>query len=317
MTVGEVRARLERYLGLRRALGFPRRAEERLLRAFVGFVEARARPGPIRAQVALDWACATAGHWGPGGQARRLTVARGCLVHLRAADSEVEIPGPGLLARAVRPQPHIYSAREIAALLKAARRLGPRGALRAHTLATLIGLRVSSGLRAGEALRLQLTDVDLGAAPPRLHIRHTKFRKSRRVPLHPTTAAALRAYAGQRRRLGSDGRCDRCFVSERGGPLTYHGTARTFVALARSLGLRGPVGTPGASLRSLRHTFAVRRLLAWYREGADVPGRLPVLAVYLGHVWPRDTYWYLTATPELLRAAAARFAAHAGVGAVR
>jgi len=317
MTPGEIRARLERYLGLRRARGFAMRAEERLLRDCVGCVEARALPGPIRAQVALDWACATAGRWGPGGQARRLTVVRGFLVHLRALDPQGEVPGPGRLARAVRPQPHIYSKREIVALLGAACRLGPRGALRPHTLAPLIGLRVSSGLRASEALRLHLPDVDLAATPPRLPVRQTKFRKSRLVPLHPTTAAALRAYAGLRRRLGYDGRCDHCFVSERGGPLNYHGTARTFVALARHLGLRGPVGTPGASLHSLRHTFAVRRLLAWYREGPDLSGRLPVLAVYLGHVWPRDTYWYLTATPELLRAAADRFEAHARVGAVR
>jgi integrase len=317
MTAGEVGAHLERYLGLRRALGFAMRAEERLLRAFVGCLAAHALPGPIRAQVALDWACATAGRCGPGGQARRLTVARGFLVYLRATDPGVEVPEPGLLARAVRPQPHIYTEREIAALLGAARRLGPPGALRPHTLATLIGLLVSCGLRASEALRLQLTDVDLAAAPPCLHVRQTKFRKSRLVPLHPTTAAALRAYAEYRRRLGYDGQGEHFFASERGGPLNYHVTARTFVALARSLGLRGPVGTPGASLRSLRHTFAVRRLLAWYREGADVHGRLPVLAIYLGHVWPRDTYWYLTATPELLRAAADRFEAHARVGAVR
>ena len=137
------------------------------------------------------------------------------------------------------------------------------------------------------------------------------------MPLHPTPAAALRADAAQRRRLGYAGRGEHCFVSERGGPLHSHGTARTFVARARPLGLRGPVGTPGASLRSLRHPFAVRRLRAWDREGADVPGRLPGLAVSLGHVWPRETSWYLTATPELLRAAADRCETHDGVGGVR
>jgi integrase len=307
MTPADITARLERYLALRRALGTAMHAEERLLREFVASLTARSVRGPHCAPAALDWACA--GRGGPGWQARRLSVARGFLAHLGATDPTVAVPGPGLLARAVRPQPHLLSEAALATLLRGARALGSPGVPRLYTLATVIGLLASTGLRAGEALRLCCADVDLTAHPPRVAVRETKFRKSRLVPLHPTTAAALRAYATRRRRVATSRAGDAFFVSERGTPLSYHGFARAFVEVARRLGLRGPGGAPGLSPRALRHTFAVRRVLAWYRAGADVAARLPELAVYLGHVRPQDTYWYLTATPDVLRAAAARLEA--------
>lgn len=312
MTTGRLCGQLDAYLALRRALGFAMCPDERLLRDFIAFLDRRGVDGPVRAQAALEWA--TAVSCGPGYQARRLTIARGFLTYVRAVDPRVDVPGPGLLGRARRSVPHIYTPVEVASLLDAARTLGPRGSLRPHTMATLIGVLASCGLRAGEALRLRRTDVELDAPPPRLLIRQTKFRKSRIVPVHATTADALRDYATQRQALGYDGLCDAFFVSERGGPLNYHVTGATFVALARRLGLRGPVGVRGASLHQFRHTFAVERLAAWSRAGADVRARLPVLAVYLGHTRPQNTYWYLTAIPPLLESAAARFDAYASGG---
>jgi len=315
MTAGELHDRLDSYLALRRALGFVMRPDERLLRDFITFLDQRGLDGPVRAHAALEWA--TAVRCGLGHQAHRLTVARGFLTYLRAMDPQVEVPGPGLLGRAQRPLPHIYTAAEMAALLEAARALGPRGSLRPHTMATLIGLLASCGLRAREALRLRLTDVDLAAQPPRLLIRQTKFRKSRLVPLHPTTAAALRDYAARCKALGYDGLRDTFFVSKRGGPLTYRVASWTFRGLAQGLGLRGPGGGRGVSLRHLRHTFAVERLAAWARAGVDVRIRLPELSVYLGHTKPQNTYWYLTATPSLLEPAATRFGVYAsGEGAL-
>jgi integrase len=196
--------------------------------------------------------------------------------------------------------------------MDAARRLGPRDALRPDTVATYIGLLASCGLRASEAIRLTLEDVALTATPPRLTVRQTKFRKSRIVPLHPTTATALNAYADRRKQLGHDGLCDAFFVSERGTPLNYHAIARTFVTLARRADLRGPLGERGMSLHHLRHSFAVARLAAWAQADDNVADRIPALAVYLGHARPQDTYWYLTAAPEVLRPAADRFAAFVG-----
>lgn len=305
---------LERYLALRGALGFAMRAEARLLRNFVGFVEARGLDGPIQVQVTIDWACSTAEHCGPGGQARRLSVARGFLVHLRAAEPDTQVPAAGLLPRAIRRTPHIYSDTEINALMAAARELGPRASLRPHTIATLIGLLRSTGLRANEAIGLSLGDVKLDHDPPLLCVRQTKFRKSRLVPLHRSVVDALHHYTEQRRHLGYDGLCDAFFVSDRGVPFKYHAVAWTFVCLARKVGIRGPAGEKGPTIHCLRHTFAVQRLLAWYQDGIDICARLPELSVYLGHVRPQETYWYLSATPELLRLASDRFETHVLAG---
>lgn len=307
MTAATWHQQLDSYLALRRALGFAMRPEERLLRDFVAQLERRAPDTHSVAQVAVEWATTRAVRGGSGSHARRLSVVRMFLATARATDPRIDLPGTALLHTPRRPTPHVYTPNELTALIEAARTLGPRGALRPHTVATVIGLLASSGLRAGEAIALGLRDVDVHATPPRLIVRQTKCRKSRLVPVHPTTAEALHAYAELRERLRYEGLCDTFFVSERGTPLNYHVLARTFVALARRLGLRGPVGVRGASLHHLRHTFAVERLAAWARAGGNVRDQLPVLAVYLGHVRPQETYWYLTAAPQVLEPAAARF----------
>jgi integrase/recombinase XerD len=308
---GELRVRLERYVALRRAVGFPMRNEERMLRDFVTFVERRGLDEAVRSPAAVEWAC-HGDHRGPTTQARRLSVVRGFLAHVRASVPQTEVPPVGLVVGNRRPIPYIYTDQEIRALVEAARQLGPTDSLRPHTHATIIGLLAASGLRAGEITRLRLEDVRLEVEPPHLRVLDTKFHKSRLVPLHSSTAAALRAYAAQRSHLGYDGLCDRFFVSERPGAIAYQSIRRTFVRLVRRLGLGA--GTQRLRLHDLRHTFAVRRLLTWYREGADVRARLPELSVYLGHLKPEDTYWYLSAVPELLGIAAQRFERFADVG---
>ncbi len=295
--------RLEQYLALRRAVGYQMRKEEHLLRDFLDFTGRSNRS--IKAQAAVEWACST--ECGPRGQSRRLSVVRGFLSHLRAAVATVEIPGRGMLARPIRSQPHIYSQDEIDALLRAARSLGPSGSLRPHTYGTLIGLALSCGLRGSETTRLRNESAELSASPPRLTIVQTKFRKSRLVPLHPSVSSALRDYVTLRDRLGYSGHCDSFFVSERRKPLSYNTVRDTFINLVRQAKIRGLNDSRGATFHSLRHTFAVTRLIDWYRQGVDVTGRLPELSVYLGHVRPEETYWYLTATPELLVEAGKRF----------
>jgi integrase len=307
MTADQWAPHLARYLALRRALGFSMRPQEALLRAFLQYLDAHPVARPAVADIAVTWAATTGGH----NHAQRLSVVRGFLAAVQAADPTFGVPGPGLVQAARRPRPHLYTATEVHALMEAAKDLGPRGSLRPFTVATVIGLLASCGLRASEAIGLDDADVDLTGTPPCLQVRHTKFRKSRVVPLHPTTAVALQQYRATRARLGYDHLCDAFFVSERGRRLTYHTLARAVVGLARRLSLRGPVGTRGASLHHLRHTFAVARLAAWTRAGLTVRDHLPSLAVYLGHVRPQETYWYLTAAPAVLEPAADRFEAFA------
>lgn len=304
MTRADLENHLERYLELRRALGFEMRMESRQLRDFLAFLKEPMPAEPMIAQTAIDWASSRGGqNW----QSKRLSMARCFLVHLRAHQPDVQVPGPGIIPCGVRPTPYIYSEAQIAALMQAASKLGPADSLRPNTYATLIGLLASCGLRPGEAVRLRDGDVELETAPPRVVIRETKFRKSRLVPVDSTTADALRKYASIRKRLGYDGLAQTFFVSESGTPLAYSTVGATFLKIVRSLGIHGHLRSFGPNLRCLRHTFAVRRLLNWYSQGLDVNKLLPNLSVYLGHAKPQNTYWYLTATPELLREAAGRF----------
>jgi len=308
MTGADLENHLERYLELRRALGFEMRVEGRLLRDFLTFLQRRTLAEPLVAQAAVEWASSRGGS---KYQAGRLSMARCFLVHLRAHLPGIQVPATAMIPSGVRPTPYIYSETQIAALMREASALKPAGSLRPHTYATLIGLLASCGLRPGEAVRLRDADVETEATPPRLVIRETKFRKTRLVPVDSSTADALRSYASLRKRLGYDDLTSTFFVSESGAPLVYSTVGATFLDIVRRLGIHGMVRSHGPNLRCLRHTFAVRRLLHWYSQGMDVNKLLPQLSVYLGHAKPQNTYWYLTATPELLRKAGTRFESYA------
>jgi len=173
---------------------------------------------------------------------------------------------------------------------------------------------VSTGLRIGEALQLKVNAVRLESTPPHLHVVEGKFRKSRFVPLHPTTAAKLKAYAHERERQHYDALSDSFFVSESGEPLAYHTCRATFATLLTRAGIRPLArrGRPG--LHGLRHTFTVARMVEWQRAGLPLKDLFPTLSVYLVHVRPVHTYWYMTVTPELLTTAADAFQQYAGQG---
>jgi integrase/recombinase XerD len=314
MNADFLETQLVAYLSLRDALGFQRRAETILLPEFVAYVNAQESTRPIRTQVALEWACQASAHRGPSGAARRLSMARGFLSYLQASVPETEVPDPGLLPTARRPKPYLFTPPQLTALLEAAQASRPRGSLRPHTLSTLLGLLASTGLRVGEALRLQIDQVKLELHPPQLHILETKFHKSRIVPLHPSTAEHLRHYREQRARWHYDGLSDAFFISEQGQPLKYLALHNWFARLCQRLAIEPADGGRGPCLMSFRHTFAVTCLQRWYQQGLDVQALLPHLSVYLGHVNPQESYWYLTSVPELLSAAAQRFQAYVQLG---
>ena len=301
------RPHLESYLAVREAMGHSVRAERKLLGEFLDFADQRGGAGPIRAEWALDWACMLSPRRGVGGQAGRLSVVRNFLTYLRAFIAETEVPHHGLLSGPKRRKPYLFSADEIRCMLAATMELGPRNSLRPHTYNALLGLLASTGLRVGEAIRLTVADVQLTATPPHLIIRETKFAKSRLVPLHATAAEHLRRYGVHRQRLGYNALSDAWLISEQGGPLLYSSLWIWFARFLRRLNICSAEGKRRPSLHSFRHGFAVERLKAWQEAGANVQALVPHLAVYLGHVSPRETYWYLSASPELLNAAARSF----------
>ena len=314
MNANGLDTQLVAYLSLREALGFQMRAEKLLLPEFVAYVTALPNSSPIRAQMALEWACQASTHRGPSGAARRLSMARGFLRYLQASAPDTEVPGPGLLPTPRRPKPFLFTPTQLTALFEAAQVSRPRGSLRPHTLSSVLGLLASTGLRVGEALRLQIDHVKLDLDPPQLHILETKFHKSRIVPLHPSTAERLRHYQAQRARLHYDGLSEAFFVSEQGQYLQHRALHDWFARLCQRLAIAPTDGARAPCLTSFRHTFAVTRMQCWYQQGLDVQALLPHLSVYLGHVHPQESYWYLTAVPELLSAAAHRFEAYAQAG---
>lgn len=312
-THSDLRNQLAAYLAVREALGFNDAARKPLLR---GFVEAAiaANKWPIDAQFALNWACGSPAVRSAAGQASRLSAIRRFLCYLRASFPETQVPGSGLLASVPRRKPYIFTQEELARLLDAAAAMRPHRSLRPHVYVSMIGLLASTGIRVGEAIRLMVDDVLLDTDPPRIAILESKFRKSRFVPLHPTTAERLKAYALLRRNLGYAGLSDQFFMSEIGTAISYGFFATWFTRTAKRLGMSPSFGARTPTLHSLRHTFAVERLTQWCLEGAPVQQWIPNLSVYLGHVSPVETYWYLTATPALLSTAATAFAHYAHLG---
>lgn len=313
MKQSNLQAELDAYLSLRKVLGFSQRPGKSPLENFVKYLEQHSDGKTIPAQLAINWACETT--CGAGGSSVRLSLARGFLTYLKAGLPEIEIPSHRLIATPRRPTPYIFSAAEISQILAEAERLRPRHSLRPHTHRSLFGLLACTGLRRGEALNLRMSDVLLDESPPRLLIRNTKFRKSRWVPLHPSTAERLRHYKRLRHELGYDRFSDIFFISEQGGRLHYRVLQRTFRLLLRRVGIEARAGQRPPTLISFRHTFAVQRLRTWYETGEDPRSLCPNLSVYLGHVDPVESYWYLTATPELLGSAGQLFERYATGGA--
>lgn len=294
-----LRQGVEEYLEMRRALGFKLYAPGVNLRHFVSFME-REGASVLTTHLALSWA-QSAPNVQPSLWAARLSYVRSFARYWSAIDPRTEVPPLGLLPyRTQRTTPYIYSDSEIRQLLQAALTLPPsRLALRPWTYYTLFGLLAVSGMRLGEVIRLERADVNL--ADGLLAVRWTKFNKSRLVPLHPSTVKALRRYSSRRDSLFPEPATDRFFLSNWGRALTDCTVRWTFVRLSGQIGLRtaGRWGS-GPRLHDFRHRFAVTTLINWYRAGLDVEQRLPVLSTYLGHTHVADTYWYLSAIPELL-----------------
>jgi integrase len=297
---------LAEYLATRRALGAQRRRPESSLRKFVDFVEAEGAEF-LTTELAIRWAFQSVGVQ-RATHAGRLAIVRAFAVWLQATDARTQIPPHGLVSvQYRRPVPHIYSNGEIASLMTAAGQLRSASGLRGATYKTLIGLLAATGLRPGEALKLDVGDVDLVGGI--LSVRESKLRKSRFVPLERSAQAALVTYATFRDAVRPRRETPAFFVTARGSRLEGGVVRRTFARLCQIVGLRPPghrrVGR-GPRLQDIRHTFATHRLVQGYRAALDVDRLMPRLATYLGHVSTVETYWYIQAVPELLRLATER-----------
>lgn len=303
--------RVADYMAERRSLGFTLRSRDTLLAGFARYVTNLRHRGPLTADLMIDWARRDKWQRGtPSTWAVRLAIVRHFARYLKQFEPETELPEePVFGPEAGRVAPHIFHEQEIVDLLAAARKLGPPSSIRPATYETLFGLMASTGLRVSEALHLRDADVDLKLGV--ITIRQTKFAKSRRLPVHPTTVSALAKYRKTRARhvatvaempflIGSRGRC----LGEVIGDRQAH---RVFNMLRDSLGWTNRGGHAAPRLHDLRHTFAVRRMMLWHAEGTDIDQMMLALSTYMGHAEIFYTYWYLTAVPELMALAGGKF----------
>ncbi len=293
---------LDRYLKLRRQLGYKLRVPEILLRNFVRFAQEEGASF-ITTKLALRWSTRPAIK--PVQSGNRLGMVRRFANYVSAHDARTQVPAQKLLPYQFRRRPpYLYRDEEVLQLIRAAFQIAPSSELKGVTLGTLLGLLAVTGMRVGETVALDCEDVDLKRNV--LVIRRAKGNKSRLVPLHASTVQVLQQYARLRDRQFPQPSSPSFFVWERGERLLHCTVHRWFLLVACQIGLRKPGDQRGPRIHDLRHYFAIRTLLNWYRTDTDVEVHLPELATYLGHVHVRDSYWYLSATPELLKLATLR-----------
>lgn len=290
------------YLVMRRALGYKLTEHGRVLPQFAEFLQQRGESlitTALALQFATQPAQASVVWWH-----QRLAIVRGFARYLQAFDARHEVPPVNLLpATFRRAVPYLFSEAQIEALLEAARWLRPP--LRAASCEALIGLLAVSGMRVSEACRLDRSDVELPEG--RLTVRQAKNGRSREIPLHRSTVAALDRYVRTRDELCPHPKDPAAFfLSGWGGRLSRHFVWKWFDELRRATGLDQETLGRRARLHDVRHSYVLRLLVGWYRDGGDIEARLPLLSTVLGHVHPADTFWYFEGAPELLALACER-----------
>jgi integrase len=283
---------LGRYVALRYSLGFKFRTQRYLLLRFVEFAAARGDRF-ITSDRVLAWAVEAPS---PEQRRNRLLTIRRFAIAMHAEDPRHEVPAADALGRGLfkRKLHHIYQAEEIQRLMNAAAALPPAGTIRPRTFVMLIGLLAATGMRISEALTLRVGDLTEDG----LTVNMTKFKKSRLLPLHPSTRTALEEYLSIRSRFATTN--DAILISNTGAAVSYDTAAGVFRKLSRQIGLRAGRGQPGPRIHDLRHSFAVRSLEACAFDRESVSRHILALSTYLGHAHVTDTYWYLQATPTLM-----------------
>ncbi|HYW76142.1 MAG TPA: tyrosine-type recombinase/integrase [Gammaproteobacteria bacterium] len=303
---GTMASKVEAYLSQRRHAAFALRLEGEQLARFARFADQAGHQGPLTVKLAIQWASASR-RQNRLTAARRIEVLRPFARYCQQFEPTTQIPPRGLFGRAHRRlAPHIFTDDEICALLAACTGLSPPGGLRGASCATIFGLIVSTDLRISEATGLRRSDVDLQRGL--LHIRRAKYGKSRWVPLHPTTTAALQHYVAQRDRDPRSTESEAFFVFDRARPASAENVRHAFKVLRDRLQWRARGDHRSPRIHDLRHTFICHRLECWYAQGLDIDRHILALSTYVGHAKVTDTYWYVTATPALLAIATQRFA---------
>ncbi|MDF1758144.1 MAG: tyrosine-type recombinase/integrase [Legionellaceae bacterium] len=300
-----MKQRVQEYLSYRRSLGFKLLVEGQQLLRFAEFVDNKNHCGPVTAEIAIEWSQSSKKPsrftW-----ARRLEIVTCFAKYCSSIEPGTQIPPKGLFGKSHRRvAPYIFTTIEIQQIVDATKHLLPKNSLRQITFRYLFTLLYVTGLRISEALNLSCDDVDIQNRI--IHIKQTKFNKSRLAPIDSSTAIALFNYSNQRERHVSTSTLRAFFVLDNGEPIKLRTAQYAFSKIRRLLNMGSNLQGRVPRIYDLRHTFVCHRILAWYEQKIDVQQNLPYLSTYLGHVKVSDTYWYITGIPELINIASALF----------
>lgn len=303
--MNDLRKAMKQYLNEKYALGFKTYKPALYVSQFISFLEDQ-KATFITKKLALQWATLPS-NCSPAYWTARLSIVRQFAKYYSAIDPRTEVPPQGLLPHKYqRAIPYIYTEKQVVKLINAAKKLPSETGIRALTYATFFGLLTVTGMRISESVGLDREDVDLEEGV--LLIRKAKLDRTRLIPIHSSTVKVLRRYVRNRDQVHPKAKTTSFFVSEAGTRLTAWTVRWTFNKLSCQIGLRHPSDRIGPRIHDFRHTFAVQIMQDWYRRGKNVEKLLPQLAMFLGHRHLNDTYWYMTATPELLKLATKRAA---------
>lgn len=298
--------RLQAFFETRVALGRKGSADRKILIYLDRFFMEELKPGqPITSETVQRW-FKRIEHLSSGTRINRLSLLRQFCVYLSHFDPRTCVIHRSWIPSRKRLSPHIYSAQEVRSIMEAASQIGPPDSLRPAVISTIVGLLYCTGLRIGEALKLTLADLDL--KNHLLTVRESKFKKSRHVPISPSTSSHLADFLRQREKAGFPNTPQSSvFIGPAGRAYGPARVCEILLMILRNIGLRGPRGERGPRLHDLRHSFAVTRLAQWYQQGGNLNAKLPLLATYLGHTSTTGTEIYLQATAELLEKTSRRF----------
>ena len=302
-----LREQVEMYIEHCHRLGYVYAGTKRSLENFVEFAEQKGHVGPLTKTLAMEWATDSKinkrSAW-----ARRLSLLHVFAKYCKAIEQKTEIPLSNIYGSTLhRPMPHIYSSDEIHRLMMATKFMKSKNGLKPIVFKYLIGLLASTGIRISEAIKLTDDDVDLTNGL--LQIKESKARKSRCVPLHLSTLKALKKYVSLRNDCINYKQSNAFFINEKGNALAIGPTEVNYRWLREKVGLKN-----NPRLYDFRHTFACNCLLKWYEEEKNIDEMIVYLSTYLGHSNTVDTYWYLTATPELFAIVTKRFEEFSHIG---
>jgi integrase len=304
----KITKQIESYIEYKQSLGYKLKIESQELRRFAKYTREIKHSGSITVDLAMQWASLD-GSLSRWYMARRLETLHTFAKYAASIDPQAQVPQTGVFGKCHgRVTPYIYTEEEILRLMKESANLFSPDGIRCLTVSIALGLLWSTGIRVSELVNLKVKDVNFRER--HLYIKNTKFHKDRLVPLHQTALEQLKNYNLKLKdKLPSRSEDHFFFVTTYGRQFNLRAFEYAFQQLRPCL---MPVGESNwyrrpPRLYDIRHSFACRTILKWLESGEDVNQKIYLLSVYMGHVKPADTYWYLTSTPELLSLASGKF----------